>query len=141
MASSLARASAQDILKLITGQATSVYTTTPPTNLYLGLVVSGAAATTIGTECSGTSYARIQTVGNWAAVVSATPCSVTNSADLSFPAAGHASNWGTLTQAVLIGHITNATPFIAWGDLAASKTPGLGDVIRFAAGTLILTLI
>lgn len=141
MASSLARASAVDLLKLITGQATSIYTTTPPTNLYLGLVVSGASATSIGTECSGTSYARVQTVGEWAAVTSATPCTVTNTDALEFPAAGHVSNWGTLTQAILVGHASASTPFIAYGDLAASKAPALGDVIRFAAGTLILTLI
>lgn len=85
-------------------------------------------------ECTGTDYARIAITANMA--VAATPGgTITNSGALTFVAAGHATDWGTLTHFAVCDAIT-AGNMIYHGDLGVSKTPGLGDVVEFAIGDL-----
>lgn len=133
MAGSLSDAAEVDILKGLVGATASIV---PATSVYLALIVSGASDSSAGTECTGTDYARVQIDS---AMGTPSAGAVTNTSAIEFPAAGHASNWGTLTQVAAFDASTSGN-FLWWADLSASKTPGLGDVVRIPIGELDITL-
>lgn len=130
MAGSVTDAVELDLLKLLTGQATSVFTTTPPTNVYCALCTSTPSDSAAGTEVSGGSYARVQTVGKWAAPSAG---SVASNADVDFGTA--TGSWGTVTHFELWSASSAGTRY-AWGSLTASKTIASGDSAKFASGSL-----
>ena len=105
---------------------------TAPTTVYLALYTTDPTDADIGTECTGTSYARQSiTFGAPSNGVS------TNTAAIEFPQAGGA--WGTITHigirdALTTGNLLYHTP------LDASKTIATGDVFRVAVGSLSVTL-
>jgi len=135
-----------DILKAITGQATTILTTTPlPGGLWLGLCYTTSPTdvdiTGEGTEPTiGTNgYARVNTVGLWGA-----------------PAAGRVSNNAAINFAPFTGTIAGGAFFVAfalydqaaagtghqlaWGQLSpANKTGNAGDTMQFPIGSLIIT--
>jgi hypothetical protein len=111
-----------------------VYTTTPPTNLYIGLFTAAPSDTGGGTEVSGGSYARVQTVGKWATPASG---SVASNAVITFPTAS--ADWGTVTHFALFTASTAGT-MVAWGNLGTSKVVGTGDTPSVASGALTITL-
>jgi hypothetical protein len=124
-----------DVLKALTGQATSILSTTALTNVYVGLTTTAPSDASAGTEVSGGSYARVQTVGKWG-----TPSagSVANNATVTFPAP--TANWGTVLGFELWTASTGGTR-IAWGDLTASKVINNGDQAPvFNVGALVVTL-
>jgi hypothetical protein len=134
MAGSFTDTTEVDLLKLITGQATTQYTTTPPTNVYAGLLTAAPSDAGGGTEATGGSYARVQTVAKWG-----TPAAgaVANNVAVTFPTAS--ASWGTVTHFALYTASTAGT-MVAWGDLGTSKAVGNGDTPSFGIGTLTITL-
>ncbi len=134
MAGSATDALEADILKALTGQATSIFTTTPLTNVYIGLVTVTGSDSAAGTEVTGGSYARVQTVGKWGAPSGTT--SVANNAAITFPAP--TANWGTVVGFELWS-ASSAGTRLYWGDLTASKVINNGDQApTFAIGALVI---
>ena len=102
------------------------------------IALSTADPTDAGTglaEPSGNNYSRKQTAGaDWNAAASG---SIANATDQSFPEAS--GSWGTITHFAIFD-AASAGNMLAHGSLSASKAVGAGDVLKFAAGNLTLTL-
>ena len=100
---------------------------TMPTSVKLGLFTTDPGEATGGAEVSGGSYAR-QTVAFDASSGGATQ----NTAEIAFPVATAA--WGTIGWVVIYNA---ATENRLWhGALTATKTIGIDDQFKMAAGTL-----
>lgn len=134
MAGSITDTFEVDLLKLITGQATTVITTTAFATVYVGLATTAHSDSAAGTEVTGGSYARIDSKTKWA-VPSAG--SVATNAVITFPTAS--ASWGTVVSFALFDAVT-AGNRLAWADLTANKTVGSGDTASFASGALVITL-
>lgn len=107
---------------------------TAPTTLYVALYTVAPTDTGGGTEVSGGSYAR-QTA---AFTVSGTnPTTASNSAAIEFPTA--TADLGTIV-AVGVMDASSSGNLLAYANLDASKTVSTGDVFRFNAGDLDITL-
>jgi hypothetical protein len=107
---------------------------TAPSTLYVALYTSAPSDTGGGTEVSGGAYAR-QT---GAFTVSGTnPTTATNSAAIEYPTA--TANYGTVV-AVGILDASSSGNLLAYSTLDASKVVSSGDVFRFNAGDLDITL-
>ena len=107
---------------------------TAPTTLYVALYTVAPSDTGGGTEVSGGSYAR-QT---GAFTVSGTnPTTATNSAAIEYPTA--TADYGTVV-AVGILDASSSGNLLAYSTLDASKVVSSGDVFRFNAGDLDITL-
>ena len=108
---------------------------TAPTTLYVGLFTAAPSDTGGGTECSGGSYARKSMA---AMTVSGTsPTTATNGAAVEFVTA--TGSWGTVTH-VGIFDAASSGNLMAWAALTTSKAVTSGDVFRFNAGELDVTL-
>lgn len=103
---------------------------TPPT-LYVALFTSATADNGTGTEVSGGSYAR-QTM-----TMTTTGDTASNTAAIEFPTAS--ASWGTVTHMAVYDAVTGGN-MLAHGALTASKTIDSGDVFRFPAGDVDITL-
>lgn len=121
-----------DVLKAVTGQATSILTTTPITP-YVALFTVAPSDSSTGTEATGGSYARVSSAGKWAVPAAG---SVANNALVTFPTA--TVSWGTVVSFAIMDALTNGN-MLMWGDLTASKAIGIGDIAEFAASALTLT--
>jgi len=107
---------------------------TAPTTLYVALYTVAPSDTGGGTEVSGGAYAR-QT---GAFTVSGTnPTTATNSAAIEYPTA--TANYGTVV-AVGILDASSSGNLLAYSTLDSSKVVSSGDVFRFNAGDLDITL-
>ena len=107
---------------------------TAPTTLYVALYTVAPSDTGGGTEVSGGAYAR-QTA---AFTVSGTnPTTATNSAAIEYPTA--TANYGTVV-AVGILDASSGGNLLAYSTLDSSKVVSSGDVFRFNAGDLDITL-
>jgi hypothetical protein len=107
---------------------------TAPTTLYVALYTVAPTDTGGGTEVSGGAYAR-QTA---AFTVSGTnPTTASNSAAIEFPTA--TADLGTVV-AVGVMDASSSGNLLAYANLDASKTVSTGDVFRFNAGDLDITL-
>ena len=103
--------------------------------LYVGLYTSAPSDTGGGTECSGGSYARKSMP---AMTVSGTsPTTATNGAAVEFVTA--TGSWGTVTH-VGVFDAASSGNLLAWAALTTSKAVTSGDVFRFNAGELDITL-
>lgn len=136
MAGSLTDAVEVDILKLLTAQATSIFTSTVLTSLFVALTTTMPTDAAAGTEVTGGSYARVDSKTKWGAPSGTTPSTVANNAIVTFPTATVA--WGTVVAFELWTLITAGTR-LAWSDLGTSKTVGIGDTPSFAIGQLTYT--
>lgn len=107
---------------------------TRPTSWFIALYTVAPGEGGGGTEVSGGSYAR-QSV---AFTVSGTaPTQAANTLAVEFPTA--TANWGTVVAAAIFDAST-AGNMLAFANLTTSKTIDSGDVLRFNAGTLVVTL-
>ena len=107
---------------------------TAPATLYVALYTVAPDDTGGGTEVTGGSYVR-QT-GTF--TVSGTPpTTATNSAAIEYPTA--TADYGTVV-AVGILDASSGGNLLAYADLTTSKTVSTGDVFRFDAGDLDITL-
>lgn len=132
MAGSKSDAYEIDVLKAVTGQATTILATTPITP-YIALFTVAPTDSTAGTEVSGGSYARTSSAGKWATPAAG---SVATNATVTFPTAS--GSWGTVV-AFGVMDASSAGNLLMWGDLTASKAVGSGDIAEFASGQLTLT--
>ena len=105
-----------------------------PSTLYVALYTVAPTDTGGGTEVSGGGYAR-QT---GAFTVSGTnPTTASNTAAIEYPTA--TANYGTVV-AVGILDASSSGNLLAYANLTASKVVSSGDVFRFNAGDLDITL-
>jgi hypothetical protein len=130
-----------DLLKLLTGQATTIFTSTPLAHIYIGL------ATTVYADASGSNtevpstngYARVDSKGSWAAPTGTSPCQTSNSAALTFPTATGAWASSAPIKSFLAFDASTGGNFLFGGDLTdITKTvTTAGDTISFPIGSLI----
>lgn len=108
---------------------------TRPTQWYVGLFTSAPSDTGGGTEVSGSGYTRMST---GTMTISGTATSAVNAAAIEFPAAS-GGNWGAITHAAILDASTSGT-MLAWAPLTVGRTINDGDVFRFPASSLTVTL-
>ena len=107
---------------------------TTPGTVYLGLFTAAPSDTGGGTEVSGGSYARISCAFS---VSGSNPTLCTNSSAAEFATA--TGTWGSVGWVAIFDASTSGN-MLAWAALTASKTVSSGDVFRFDAGDLDITL-
>lgn len=105
---------------------------TSPTTVYVALYTTDPTDANSGTEVSGGSYAR-------QAITFSSPTDgvTSNSADVTFPTA--TGSWGTVTHFGILDAST-AGNLLIHGALTASKTVASGDVFKFLATNLSVTM-
>lgn len=124
-----------DVLKMLTAQATTIFSTTVLTNLYARLTTTTPTDSAAGTEVTtGVGYAAVQTKTKWGTPAAG---SVSNNAIIDYGTA--TGTWGTVIGVELWDAAT-AGNRIAWGTLTTSKAPTNGDPVSFAVGALVMTL-
>ena len=107
---------------------------TAPSTLYVALYTVAPSDTGGGTEVSGGAYAR-QTA---TFTVSGTnPTTASNTAAIEYPTA--TANYGTVV-AVGVLDASSSGNLLAYSTLGSSKVVSSGDVFRFNAGDLDITL-
>lgn len=132
-----------DLLKALTGQATTIFTTTPLAHVYVGLFTTNwATAHGSNTEVTGGSYARVDSVGSWAAPSGSGPASVASNAAVTFPTSSAAWSASAAIKSFGIFTALTAGTLLYGGDLTdQTKTvTGASDVVSFASGALTVTL-
>ena len=108
---------------------------TAPSTLYVALYTAAPSDTGGGTEVSGGSYARKSMPDM---TVSGTdPTTATNGAAVEFVTA--TGSWGTVSHVGVFDALTSGN-LLGWAALTASKTVSSGDVFRFDAVDLDITL-
>lgn len=106
---------------------------TSPSTVYAALFTVAPSDTGGGTEVSGGAYAR----QSMAFSVSGTGTLATNSAAVEYPTA--TADYGTVV-AVGIFDASTSGNLLAYANLTTSKTVSSGDVFRFNAGDVDITL-
>ena len=104
---------------------------TSPGTVYLGLFTSAPTDAGGGTELSGSAYTRKS------CAFTTTGAAATNSAAVDFPTA--TGNWGTIV-AVGVFDASSSGNLLGWSNLTSSRTIETGDVFRFPAGDVDITL-
>lgn len=107
---------------------------TRPTVWYVALYTVAPGEGGGGTEVSGGSYARQSVTFT---VSGTAPTQAANSTAVEFPTA--TGSWGTVVAAAIFDASTSGN-MLAYADLTTSKTIDSGDVLRFNASTLVITL-
>ena len=107
---------------------------TTPGTVYLGLFTAAPSDTGGGTEVSGGSYARISCAFS---VSGTNPTTATNSSAAEFATA--TGSWGSVGWVGVFDASTSGN-MLAWSALTTAKTVSSGDVFRFDAGDLDITL-
>ena len=127
-----------EVLKIATGQATTIVATTPITP-YLALFTGTLTGDGPGAEAVGGGYARVTTAGKWAAPISGAG-TVTNNAAINFAAfSGTVSAGADFTHFGLFDALTGGNA-LYYGDLTdQTKDGGTGDTITFVPASLVLT--
>ena len=104
---------------------------TAPSTKYIGLFTAAPGETGGGTEVSGSAYARqsmaFTTSGD----------TTSNNAAVEFPTA--TGSWGTVSHCAVFDASSSGN-MLGWAALTASKAVASGDVFRFDAGDLDITL-
>jgi len=104
---------------------------TSPSAVYLGLFTSAPTDAGGGTELSGGGYTRK------VASFTTTGAAATNASAVEFPTAS--SDWGTIVAVGIFDAATSGN-FLGWSNLTSSRTIETGDVFRFPAGDVDITL-
>ena len=107
---------------------------TRPTTWFVALYTVAPSEGGGGTEVSGGSYARQSVTFT---VSGTAPTQAANSTAVEFPTA--TGSWGTVVAAAIFDASTSGN-MLAYADLTTSKTIDSGDVLRFNASTLVVTL-
>lgn len=103
--------------------------------IYVGLFTSAPDDTGGGTELSGMGYAR-QAMGS--ATISGTdPTQATNTNDVEFPQA--TDDWGEVTHCAWFDASTGGN-MLAYAELDTVRDVRTGDILRFPAGSLKISL-
>lgn len=102
---------------------------------YVALFTAAPSDAGGGTEVSGGSYARVVTAGaDWTA---ASAGSSSNANVITFPTSTGA--WGTVTHFGLFD-ASSAGNLLCWASLTNSRIMISGDIARFSAAALVITL-
>lgn len=113
-------------------------TFTRPANIYVALYTAAPSDAGGGTEVSGGSYARQAIATGASSGWDASSGGATaNTATTTFPTA--TGNWGTITHVGLFDAVTGGN-LLFHGALAASKVISSGDIFRFNAGDIDVSL-
>jgi len=104
---------------------------TRPTSWYIGLFTSNPGEASGGIEISGSGYARE------AATFTVTGNAASTSGAVEFNEA--TGSWGIITHVAIFDAITGGNQ-IAYAALTTSKTIDTGDILRFPAGDIDVTL-
>jgi hypothetical protein len=112
----------------------STASATRPTSWYVALYTVAPGETGGGTEVSGGSYARQSATFT---ISGTAPTQAANTAAIEFPTA--TGSWGSVVAAGVFDASTGGN-LLAFADLTAAKTISSGDVLRFDASTLVITL-
>ena len=107
---------------------------TAPTTLYVALYTVAPSDTGGGTEVSGGAYVRKTATFT---VSGTSPTTATNAAAIEYPTA--TANYGTVVAVGVLDALTSGN-LLAYANLDASKVVSSGDVFRFDAGGLDITL-
>ena len=116
-------------------------------NVYVGLSTAACSDSSVGTEVSGGSYARVsvaRSLAAWAGTQSAGSTSASsgtggqtsNNATITFPTPS--AGWGTVTH-FFIADASSGNNIVICQSLTTSKTINSGDTVTFPAGTLTIT--
>lgn len=116
-------------------------------NFHVGLSTAACSDSSVGTEVSGGSYARVsvaRSLANWAGTQSAgsttastgTGGQTSNNNTISFPTPS--AGWGTVTH-FFISDASSGGNLIICQALTTSKTINSGDSVSFAAAALTVT--
>lgn len=115
-------------LKFLLGVST---TATRPAAHFVALFTSATNDAGGGTECTGTNYAR------QAVAFTVTADTATNTATVTFPAAGN--SWGTITH-LAVYDTSTAGNQLFHGAVTVSKLIESGDTFQISATNLSITL-
>ena len=107
---------------------------TAPGTLYVALFTAAPSDTGGGTEVSGGAYVRKTATFN---VSGTSPTTATNAAAIEYPTA--TANYGTVVAVGIMDALTSGN-LLAYANLDTSKVVTSGDVFRFDAGDLDITL-
>lgn len=117
-------------------------------NMYVGLSTAACSDSSVGTEVTGGSYARVavtRSLANWAGTQSAgsttassgTGGVTSNNAAISFPTP--TAGWGTVTHFFISDAASAGNLFICQA-LTVSKTINTGDTVSFPIASITVTL-
>jgi len=121
----------QKVLEHIVGKTSF----TMPANVWVALFTAAPSDAGGGTECTGGSYARKQTVGaNWG---TASGTSIANAQLVTFVTPS--GSWGTATHFAIMDAATVGNQ-IGWAALTTPQAVGSGNLVEFAIGALVVTL-
>ncbi len=104
---------------------------TAPATLYVALYTSAPSDTGGGTEVSGGGYVRKT------AAFTVTNDTASNTSAIEYPTA--TANYGTVVAVGVFDALTSGN-LLAYGNLTTSKTVSTGDVFRFNAGAIDITV-
>lgn len=104
---------------------------TRPTNWYIGLFTAAPGEAGGGTEVAGNGYVR------QSATFTVAGNAASNSASIDFPAA--TGSFGTITHTAVFDALTGGNQ-IAYAALTTPKLVDTGDILRFPAGDINVTL-
>lgn len=116
-------------------------------NFHVGLSTAACSDSSVGTEVTGGSYARVsvaRSLANWAGTQSAgsttassgTGGQTSNNVAINFPTPS--AGWGTVTH-FFISDASSGGNLILCQALTTSKTINSGDTVSFAIGALTVT--
>lgn len=108
-----------------------------PATVYIAAYTAAPSDAGGGTEVSGGSYAREAVTNNATNFPAASAGAKTNGTDFEFVEATGA--WGTISH-VGIFDAPTAGNLLGWSALAVAKDIASGDILRFKAGDLDITL-
>ncbi len=105
-----------------------------PSTLYVALYTSAPSDTGGGTEVSGGGYVRKTSTFN---VTGTNPTTASNAGAVEYPTA--TANYGTVVAVGIFDALSSGN-LLAYANLTESKVVSTGDVFRFNAGDLDVTL-
>lgn len=117
-------------------------------NLHIGLSTAACSDSSVGTEVTGGSYARVsiaRSLANWAGTQSAgsttastgTGGQTSNNVVITFPTPS--AGWGTVVS-VFAADAASGSNIIFCTNLAINKTVNTGDAVTFPAASLTFTV-
>lgn len=125
-----------DFLKMVTGQASTIITSTPLPEVWMRLSTTTVDETTTGTEPITTDYDPVDTKGDWG-TPSGNPAKCSNTSAISFGTA--TETWEEIVGVELWTDDTGGTR-LAWAMLTTPQTPQAGNPISFPIGAIDLEI-
>lgn len=125
-----------ELLKIATGQASAIVTSTPLSVVAVRLSTTTVDASTNGTEPTTTDYDPVDSKGDWG-TPSGNPATVSNSAAIDFGTA--TETWDEIVGVELWTSLSGGSR-IGWAMLTTPQTPQAGNPVSFPIGALDIEL-